>query len=544
MTILLLFTQVHLAFNYLPIESISTISNFWFFAAVFVLWILTFMWLLLTDATISSEKLEKLILILIFVLVFPLFWKIALFNGLPAFDGGTFSIGIMTTSSQGHLVGPYVASSDYFAMYPGSFLTGDFFSSILGLNSFEAVHYFEILTFLILVTILFVLFVRITKSTKLSGLAIVLIVLANQLLDRWYMHPVVYGVLLFAVMLFLLSRKNTSSPVLIILVVLAATIDHFITSLLLVAILGTFFLVGRLSRRNFVSLPTLLFSILSVVIWVIYMSWTQVLGTVLIPLLDFNLFGTSYVSNLASANVSQVPFWANATQFASLIIVYILGSVATLYILFNRRERKDQNKLFACSALVGIASLCLLATIVSPGGGQYYRFLLYGSFLTAPMLLLAVKSLGRKWLSMLIILILVLSFSSFLLSGRSIEQDSWYSYELSGASFLSGRAETVYSGSPSVANVLGMSGAWNVSWVTLPEPAVLDSKTVLNKTTDLVSNFIVNSQTGYNVFYMSNRSFFDYERLFGLDSKLLNNILNPVFTSNKIYDNGYVKIYD
>jgi hypothetical protein len=285
----------------------------------------------------------------------------------------------------------------------------------------------------------------------LAALTVLVAVQSNLLLVRFYFHSIYLGVLLVVSLLsFVLARKQPLSMrerILAILLMGGLTVTHFVSSLVgLLLLAGSYLENWRHKRSQVISNYMVVLGSTLIAMWGMY--WTvQTLRNVVRYLPEIAArfqqgIAFSWVSRVAGANTEGLPFWVTLVQAFWWVTIYIAGGVLALRSLFPRSIRLRRSTFGFAGAYVLLATGSALGTIASPGGYDFYRFILYGSFLAAPLVLHFLFSRPRRIMSFAVSAVfLILSFPSLVAHNTSISQQATHLSEVGAAQFLSRAVE-------------------------------------------------------------------------------------------------------
>jgi hypothetical protein len=150
------------------------------------------------------------------------------------------------------------------------------------------------------------------------------------------------------------------------------------------------------------------------------------------------------------------PLWASLTRYFWLLFLYLFGGLLAIRNLF-RIKKLDSIGTVETGGLWGILIASAVAVFAFAEGTQYHRLLMYVPFLAVPIIIkfilgirqdkrdvqfvdipLSQNQIGANKLSLITVplLLLVMSFPTFLVNHSSINTQSVYEYELSSGEFV------------------------------------------------------------------------------------------------------------
>ena len=231
-------------------------------------------------------------------------------------------------------------------------------------------------------------YLRLFRSPQLAGLAVVVAIQSNLVLARFYLHPMYAGVLLVAALMgFLLGRHRPltiSERIVVILLLGGLTITHFVSSMIGVSIIAGFYLEQRWREGpEVVSRGMVILACTLAAFWATY--WTATTFENLVALLPDvggrykEGEGFYYVSRVAEANTEGLPLWVTGVQAFWWVSVYFGGGLLALATLIRRR-RLPVAPGYA-GAYIVLAVGVAVGMVVSTGGYDFYRFIVYGSLI-------------------------------------------------------------------------------------------------------------------------------------------------------------------
>ena len=566
LTATLLLSPTHLVLEYAPTQSVPAIPNLPGFAALYVAWLLLLLLLLLTDREASWW--EKPALVGIFALVFVGFWLITgpytgvRYDGL----GNAGHISYLSQQADGRM--PLDNPNLGYFNFPGMHLLGFALVQVTGLGLFHAVTLALALHLVLLAVLLYILLLNALGRPSLAGLGALLAVQGNIMLARYSFYAGIWALVLLAMFLFLLYRPGQAlfetweDRFLMLLLLGATTITHLVTATVLFFALAGICLVRnwQLLRTKtgigLVSASTLATFLVVPLSWDIYWAThifegvTKVTSGVIADFTEegllvhfFNL-GESYAG-------AEVPLWTVSMRVFWWGALFLLGAILGLKNLLNIKNLSRVQQL-ETGGLVGIGTLSGILTLLSLGGAEFYRFLLYGGFFTIPIILRFLLGLSRNKrrlaVGLAIFLFFVLSFPTFLAHNNLVGLSGYYPAELQAGSFLKqasgGRGEslTIFN-EPSESGILSFSVP-DAIFMTTPEAPELKGKEDFWGAVDRQAELF--EATGQRAFfYLSQRRVATSELFFGVQPQdpEWRELEDSLAETNKLYENGMVQLY-
>jgi len=451
LTVTILFFPVHLTLKYQSIQSICIFDNLLLFGILYYTW-LALILLALFSSRKSEDRIdfEKFILTCLFSVVFLGFWIIITRGAFFAVDGAIQTDHIKYVLEVGHTVrnDPNFGYFDF----PGLHFLFSGVSLVLGVKVLDIIT--PLLTFriIILSTLLYIFYSKILDA-YLAPLATLLTVQGNWMLAKLnFLHPSSFALIFLAIFLVLLTRHEhalfeRSDIIVVVIVITVTTITHFVTSISFFFILFGIYLLQKFSKVNILWRDRwiITLSLLIPLSWELSLAigtFSNLIEVFVRSLKEMKFL--EYLSIVARPNIGmEVPLWANTTRLFWLTLIFICGTLLGLANMVKIRklgwlQKRETGALFGIIILTAVAILPL-------GGVQYYRFLMYGSFFTVPILLRFLTNLGKgkreifikvDAVALLIVLFFTLSLPTFLAHNDRINIDTYYPYELSIGGFL------------------------------------------------------------------------------------------------------------
>jgi len=454
-----LFT-VTLNFEYHSVESLFIFGDYlWLFGILFVLWMAVLLLLLLT----RIGEWQRIALLAIFAFVFFGFWVfIAPYGG---WCDGLVNMGHVRYLSQTGSI-PFEHIYLAYFQYPGIHLTGFALSEILGIDIPEIRTFFLVFCRVLLAILLYLLFARSIKNTQMASLAVIFLVCGALLITRTAFHAGVTAIIFFVLMLyFLIKGSMLTKPAMVSLFLLcfaALAITYVPLPLFFIFVLAGIYIISKINQQKTVNMTLLVLCAVVFLIW--QMFWATRMFEGLTGHIEdflaafenpldrlFPMFGT------ASQSLGEAtPLWASLTRYFWLLFLYFFGVILAIGNIF-RIKKLDSISIIETGGLWGILIASAIAIFAFEEGTQWGRMLMYVPFLAVPIIIKFVSGIeknkrdlqfftthpsqnpvGANKFSLVAVplLLLVLSFPTFLVNHSSINTQSVYEYELSSGEFV------------------------------------------------------------------------------------------------------------
>jgi hypothetical protein len=564
-TILLFPTHLH--YEYRPVESLYIFQNLPLFAALYSVWMATLL-LLIFSMDDKKGHLEGMILAAVFGLVFWGFWAIIAPNRTG--DGISLATSVNYVSTKQTISG-HIAYSDF----PGLYTLGSLLQQITGMETAVTTTALSLVEYLILSSLLYAIFVRSLRSSLAATVATVLLVQGCWIWSRaTFFYPGFLGFIFLAAFLVLTYRKEgpifgtNQDRVMAFILLAAATVTHFVSSVIMFFILLGVYSVQAASsklfeppeyRRNLemINWPILGLFIIVPLVWELYWAVSTFGGlTQYIPKL-INEFSEGtlfrYVTTLGGMNLGgQAPLWASLVRWFWLGLIYGVSSllaVATLIKIrrLNIREKRE------LGTLIGIAIFGITSFFASPGGVEGQRLLMYLPVVLIPIMLRYVFDLRASFkmiaVGILVCLFFVLSLPSFLAHNNTISTDAFYPQEFSAGKYvlrIYGDTDilSLFSGGQDTDKAIRyfvISSTWHGESPLVGRENVA---TVWQELDKVITEF-ENSQSARSVYIFSERTKTPYQHFFGIESDDPEwvEVEQRLEKNNMVYTNAFVQLY-
>ena len=353
-----------------------------------------------------------------------------------------------------------------------------------------------------------------------------------------------------------------------LLLLAATTVTHLVTATALFFTLAGIYLVRNwhLLRTKagigLVSAWTLATFLVVPLVWDVYWATRVFEGATRVTsgvIADFTEEGfLVYFFNLGGGYAGAgVPLWAVIVRFFWLGALFLFGTILGLRNLLNIRGLSRLQQI-ETGGLVGIITLSTVVTLLSLGGSEFYRFLLYGGFFIVPIILLFLLSLPRNRrrlaVGLAVSLFFVLSFPTFLAHNNLVGISGYYRAELQAGNFLNqtsgGQGDgLVISHDPTESGVLSFSVP-DARFVTTPQATELEGEKDFWQAVDREAqgfrDLATKAGQSEAFFYLSQRRVAINELFFGVkayDPKW-KELQDTLAETNKVYDNDMVQLYE
>jgi hypothetical protein len=439
LTLLILFFPVHLKYEYHPIQSPYIFgNNFPLFGILYFVWMALLLLLLFSRR--EEGKWEKLALVCLFAVVFLGFWGIIAPN---RFNDGLNNIRMVNyiTSTGGLEPHPNI----FYFSFPGLMILGSSLSQIASLKDFDAVTVLTTLNAALFSALLYLLFLRTLKNSLVAAFAAILLLQGSIMISgNTYFYPGYFASSLLVAFLLLSSRQEQGLSMraqdnfLAIILLVAATVMHFSTSLCFFFILLGMYLVQKVTKREMVRLPAILIYLIILLAWQMYWTFSTFGSLVgLIPgILERISQGDilSFIFTIGSANLGPaLPLWANMTRYFWLLL-FVMGCILWVKNIVTIR-RLDWVEGRETAGLLGIALLSGVSTLASTGGYEAARFIMYAPLFTVPILLRFFIKRRHVFVA-LVILLWGLSLPTFLAHNGQIATYAFYPSDFAPGKFI------------------------------------------------------------------------------------------------------------
>jgi uncharacterized membrane protein len=448
--------------------------------------------------------------------------------------------------------------------FPGFHILASSVCQIAEIGVFQARSLLLPLYILLLAAMLYLLYARSLKNAYAGAFAALLLIGGSLgLATRIIFYPTILGLVFLVSSLMLLSKYQREpfgtarDKLILILFFLALTLTHFATALYFIFVLLAIYLMQKVGKMSLVNFSIILLFGTVFMAWEIYGAIGTFSHLAEFPLkflddLSEGHFGAfEYFSVLAGANVGEgFPIWANITRIFWWLAIFVFGLVLALKNLFAMQKLDLAGKRDTY-ALIGVAILSGVLILITPSGGQFYRYLVYAGFFAVPIIIgffLRFRPRRRKIiLGCAATLFLLLSVPTFLAHHNTISTSAIYPHECAAGEFLQ---STAYVQSEDMTTFSG-AGTASVLEYYVPnahlhfDPSWVMSEDEFHEGLDSLVTGFEKQQDPSGIFVFSKKLTLRYEHLFGItaDDPAWTELREMVSHENEFYDNGYVQMY-
>jgi hypothetical protein len=481
LTVAIFLYPIRLNFGYEAIQSLYIFWNLPLFGVVYFVWFLSLLWLLLSLGGGKRDNWLRMALVGVFAVVYLGFWAVITPQGFTTdYDGGALSY-VHILKERGVLATTLV-NFGYF-QFPFTSILGACVSQATGLGIFDTRLAFLLFNSLLLGVALYVFFKNMLGDATLASVGALLAVQGSMVFSKSVrFYPAGLGLVFFAVFLMLMFKPGralfeaTRDKIIAVVLMAAITATHYITSLYVVAILLGIYAVQLATKKKLIR-PLFIIPMVAIpLLWGVFVA-NPLFGSMVGRSAEVAKTAVSVVANGGGAAPSagdagvvapnggtvvptetptlslwwvgsmlkaylgtQSPLWARVVTAFWVVLLFAFGTAVAFRNLFvMRRQNEAIQKVVG--AMMGIIALSVIAVFVSLdiGGYQFFRFLQFGGFFVVPLvlgLLWAWRKYRKAILASLVVVLLLLSFPTFLAHNSTIEADTVYPQELSAGEFL------------------------------------------------------------------------------------------------------------
>jgi hypothetical protein len=451
LTAIILLSAAQLNLESGSIQSIKALPSLVLFGGIYYLWLLLLLALLLCKPDKSS--LESGLLVVLFALVFIGFWFTRGVYTAIRYDGvgSTGHVRYLLQSSDGRL--PVGHPNLLYFNFPGMHVLTGLLARVADLDALHVVFVTLVSHLIIFGLLLYSFFLSNLQSPALASLGSLLVIQGNIMLPRYSFYPGIWALTFLLAVLLLVHNRRTAETVSrmvpLIFLTAATTITHLTTSFLIFFLLISSYALCRMSPARdprgseLASIPTIALSLVLPLAWGLFYG-ARFFESVIQVIQGWvhDLTGQGVLTFLLTIGRvyggGAAPTWVTVLRYFWVLVVFVAGTFLGLRGL-GIIQKMDLHRRRDISGLVGILALTSLFTVLSPGGGEFYRFFLYGAFFTVPILLKHLRGLGRRRqlaMGALVALLFVLSLPTFLAHNDQVALSAYYPPELEAGFFL------------------------------------------------------------------------------------------------------------
>ncbi len=446
----------------LPMQSLYAVQHLPWFVVFFYAWGSIFAALLFGA---KGSRLERLVLCLVFTMVFVEFWGFASPLGNHS-DSTWFLAHVDYLDKAGKIPSEGHPVLRYFD-FPGFPLLGVAITELTGSNIFTASAAYLLVGGAVFSLIVYSAFLKILGGPDRAARAFVLALSSSTVLSTILnqFHAINLATLYIATFFLLLpnfaleeGRVQQIIPVFLLLTLAAAT-EYLFSPVFFSMVLLAIFLLSQVSNeRRSVSLHNALFPLIALLVWETYATAHNFLDTFgQLSKTVQNLLNMGWmipVQQLLIANLGPAyPWWGNVVRLFWWSSVFGAGTLLMFWKVFSFR-RSDRAQITQLSAFLGsmftVAIGFFSIPIIGVVHGGLSRYLWVGPLVIAPVL---VEALSRPRLRVVAVSFVLASFvllvPTFFVSAHSFSKNRVYRSEVAVSQFLGtvsdgGRRQTLY----------------------------------------------------------------------------------------------------
>lgn len=611
LTVVILLYPVQLRFEFVPMQSIYIFKCLPAFCTLYVFWFASLLWLLLSLGGSKKDNWLRIALIAIFAIVYFGFWAVITPQGFTSdYEGGALSHSSYILG--GGTVSNALSGAFGYFQFPFTAFLGAGLSRITGLSLLDVRLVVLLFGSALFGMAMFVFLKNTMKNASLASVGAILVMQGSLVFSRSLrFYPTGIGLILFALFLMLLVRnkglifESWWGKVVAIVLMVAITTNHYITSFYVIGVLLAIYFVQLFARKRLIKplliIPLAIIPLLWGIFWatpmVSYMlgktsdvtativatsqNNTEVIDEVVdvggdsdigngntvidsggevevvddIPASDVvetPSLSLWWVDTMVTAYLGAgMPWWGKAIMVFWVLASYVFGGILAFINLFRLRRLDTAGQIFTGGMLgvIAVSTLAVLATL-KLGGYEYFRFLQFGCFFAIPLVLGLVWSLRRFRkqiiIGLLIIPLFVLSLPTFLAHNNTIEADAVYPEEIAACKIL----EAEY-GKGDEVGVFTSEMNWTLTLSYLPNADYFVNECLVYTPKDVFYRGVESLLENYDnymdekVFVFTPRFYWYYYHIYGItvDNPKWDEFRDKLAGLEKVYDNGFVQIY-
>jgi len=417
--------------------------------------------------------------------------------------------------------------------------------------------------------ILYILFTNILKNSFLSTLAVISFIEGNWMFSRlFHIHPAQLGLLFFTTFLVLMNKhdqrlfRTRQEAFIAIILSISNTTTHFVTPFLFPFILLGIYVVQQTGKDKIVNLSTIIIFAVIPLTWNLTYSLKHLTVLLMyVPIFFKTISFMDLFSNIfiiAEANIGiTIPLWVNITRLFWIFLIYGVGVILAIRSLVKVKNLTSMEKK-GIGSLMGVIILVIILTLLSTGGYQFYRFLIFSPFFLIPIIFRFLFSINNQMkkhiITLLITFLIVFSLPSFLSNNSLISTKKIYQQEISIGEFVNqsktgdtGKELTIFlSGSQKKTFLLSVPNA--TYRIERGYYTGVQSTSDLNQTiNEMASDFLKHSpeDEDKSIFVFSSRLMIFHQHTLGIypTDPIWIHLSNRLNDRNKIYTNDQAQIY-
>jgi hypothetical protein len=459
-----------------------------------------------------------------------------------------------------------------YCWWPGTAIWGSVLSDVTGVEIIGLRIPVVLLGLGALAVLLFALLRRLLADWRKAFLCAVVALMGNVMLARFHLHPA-YFVLIPLLAFFLIAARpirglqTPADTMVLIVLAFAITITHFVTSILLLFMAVGYWFAYRLRREL---LPPSLTPIAVALLFLLPLGWQMYWPVrkleALVRMVPEFLRALStgafaellwYARRAVGVNIGGSPPWANAIRLGWLAGLYALSIPVGIFGLLSKRA--SPSFAWTATGLLSIGGLTLFAAVIGQGGEQYYRFITYGSFVAAPLILLWLVQLNVPQNALVrgvSVVIMFVSIPTFLANNNLVSTAAHYNAEVTAAQFLGREARArgarfvLYeNGAGSVVGYYNAGGT--VVSSSVAETVEIRGEADFRRASLQYADSFLRARDeagtqGFRVFIMSKRFIVENEHWLGNEpsTRVFELVEARIDSSNRFFDNGFTSYYN
>ncbi|MFC1907641.1 hypothetical protein ACFLW8_06110, partial [Chloroflexota bacterium] len=241
-------------YQYAPVDSIYVFPNLALFGTLYYIWMIILLLLLFSQRKQECNHWENLVLIGIFALGFSGYWAF-LTHGYFG-EWYVQAAGAEYIVEQGHI--PWKHPSLGSSEFPSMIILLAAVCDITSLETFDAITMILLLGTILFSCLVYITFSNVFQSPHLASFATLLLLIGNKTLTQYLpqYHPRGFTLLLFVAFLALITEykyevfKTWPHKLIVVILLLAITTTHFITSVCLFLVMLGIYIVQKFSKSR------------------------------------------------------------------------------------------------------------------------------------------------------------------------------------------------------------------------------------------------------------------------------------------------------
>lgn len=559
---------VDISLNAAPIQSVSIFVSLPLFAALFIVWIAVLLFLLFSKK--DGSRWEKLALVCIFAWVFRDFWVIITPYGYSHDSLG--HLGMVRYLQEAGKMPPGQVS--YWG-FPGFHLFANSLVQASGLNLFQSAQFIVFYENIIFTALLYQMSSNFLKNSSLASSATMIVLMTVPLVQHFAFIPHTFAAILSLGFIALLTRDEhrvfgtMQDRLLAIILFLASAITVFWYPMFLFFILAGRYLIQLRTKERIIDLPIILFSLIIVISWQLYFaqSFFKLLANYLPSVMNNFLTGSMFSMTLqrtALISGEGAPLWAQVIQYFWIIAIAGLGTIVG-FVRLTRIRRLSSLERMEVAGILGAVLFFIIVLVTSREGYYLSNYItlarIFSALLIVRFFLWAGERLKNRLklnihpqkigIALLVIVLFVVSFPSFLVEGKDISGYIVYPEEITAGEFLEskfgdGTGLTIFTNTPETADISLFYLPNAVARNPAPYYLLDDKEALFQKMDSLVQNF--KEKRPYRIFVFSEKTALSSKLVFGIEindphwQEIKKQLADFVGEEN-VWSNEYYSIY-